>query len=139
MELEEKINKLLLKCIDLSLKNDDVPVGAVIVLNDKIISYGWNNRNKRNNILGHAEINAILKAQKKLKTWHLDGCELYVNLEPCSMCKSVIYNSHIKRVYYNVVKDVTKKEFDRTEFIKKDNYINKITIEKLRKFFEDKR
>ena len=77
--------------------------------------------------------------QKKLKTWHLDGCELYVNLEPCSMCKSVIYNSHIKRVYYNVVKDVTKKEFDRTEFIKKDNYINKITIEKLRKFFEDKR
>ena len=139
MELEEKINKLLLKCIDLSLKNDDVPVGAVIVLNDKIISYGWNNRNKRNNILGHAEINAILKAQKKLKTWHLDGCELYVNLEPCSMCKSVIYNSHIKRVYYNVVKDVTKKEFDRTEFLKKDNYINKITIEKLRKFFEDKR
>ena len=139
MELEEKINRLLLKCIDLSLKNDDVPVGAVIVLNDKIISYGWNNRNKRNNILGHAEINAILKAQKKLKTWHLDGCELYVNLEPCSMCKSVIYNSHIKRVYYNVVKDVTKKEFDRTEFIKKDNYINKITIEKLRKFFEDKR
>ena len=139
MELEEKINRLLLKCIDLSLKNDDVPVGAVIVLNGKIISYGWNNRNKRNNILGHAEINAILKAQKKLKTWHLDGCELYVNLEPCSMCKSVIYNSHIKRVYYNVVKDVTKKEFDRTEFIKKDNYINKITIEKLRKFFEDKR
>ena len=139
MELEEKINRLLLKCIDLSLKNDDVPVGAVIVLNDKIISYGWNNRNKRNNILGHAEINAILKAQKKLKTWHLDGCELYVNLDPCSMCKSVIYNSHIKRVYYNVVKDVTKKEFDRTEFIKKDNYINKITIEKLRKFFEDKR
>ena len=139
MELEEKINRLLLKCIDLSLKNDDVPVGAVIVLNGKIISYGWNNRNKRNNILGHAEINAILKAQKKLKTWHLDGCELYVNLEPCSMCKSVIYNSHIKRVYYNVVKDVTKKEFDRTDFIKKDNYINKITIEKLRKFFEDKR
>ena len=139
MELEEKINRLLLKCIDLSLKNDDVPVGAVIVLNDKIISYGWNNRNKRNNILGHAEINAILKAQKKLKTWHLDGCELYVNLDPCSMCKSVIYNSHIKRVYYNVVKDVTKKEFDRTEFLKKDNYINKITIEKLRKFFEDKR
>ena len=131
MELEEKINRLLLKCIDLSLKNDDVPVGAVIVLNDKIISYGWNNRNKRNNILGHAEINAILKAQKKLKTWHLDGCELYVNLDPCSMCKSVIYNSHIKRVYYNVVKDVTKKEFDRTEFLKKDNYINKITIEKL--------
>jgi len=139
MELEEKINRLLLKCIDLSLKNDDVPVGAVIVLNDKIISYGWNNRNKRNNILGHAEINAILKAQKKLKTWHLDDCELYVNLDPCSMCKSVIYNSHIKRVYYNVVKDVTKKEFDRTEFIKKDNYINKITIEKLRNFFEDKR
>ena len=139
MELEEKINRLLLKCIDLSLKNDDVPVGAVIVLNGKIISYGWNNRNKRNNILGHAEINAILKAQKKLKTWHLDGCELYVNLDPCSMCKSVIYNSHIKRVYYNVVKDVTKKEFDRTDFIKKDNYINKITIEKLRKFFEDKR
>jgi tRNA(adenine34) deaminase len=139
MKLEEKINNLILKCMDRSIKNDDVPVGAVVVLNDKIISYGWNDRNKKNNILGHAEINAILKAQKRLKTWHLDDCELYVNLVPCSMCKSIIYNSHIKRVYYYVVKDVTKKEFDRTEFIKIDNYVSEITIDKLKKFFVDKR
>jgi hypothetical protein len=55
------------------------------------------------------------------------------------MCKSIIYNSHIKRVYYYVVKDVTKKEFDRTEFIKIDNYVSEITIDKLKKFFVDKR
>ena len=61
-------------------KRDEIPVGCVIVNNQKIISKAHNTREKSNNILGHAEINAIQKASKKLKTWKLDNCELYVTL-----------------------------------------------------------
>ena len=81
-----------------SLKTDDVPIGAVIVENSKIISKGHNTREKTHLITRHAEINAIEKACKKKKTWHLDNCELYVTLEPCKMCMEVVKQSRIKKV-----------------------------------------
>lgn len=79
---------------------DEVPVGCVIVLNDKIIAKGFNLREKKQDATCHAEIIAIKKACKKLKSWRLAGCVMYVTLEPCIMCFGAILNSRIKKVVY---------------------------------------
>lgn len=78
----------------------EVPVGAVIVKNGKIIATGQNRREREQNTLGHAEIEAINAACKKLGSWRLDGCELYVTLEPCPMCAGAIINSRISKVVF---------------------------------------
>lgn len=80
--------------------SNDVPVGAVIVKNGKILAKSHNNRQKNNNLLGHAEINCILKAEQKLKDWRLDNCDLYVTLEPCELCEIFIKESRLGNVYY---------------------------------------
>lgn len=76
----------------------EVPVGAVIVKDDVVISKAYNLRESRNTSLAHAEILAIEKACKKLKSWRLDGCTMYVTLEPCLMCAGAITQSRIKKV-----------------------------------------
>lgn len=79
---------------------DEVPVGAVIVCDGKIIAKAYNKRELTHDPLGHAELLAIKKASKKLKTWRLSACELYVTLEPCAMCAGAIMWSRFKRVIY---------------------------------------
>ena len=79
---------------------DEVPIGCIIVKNDKIISRGHNVRETKNNPLGHAELIAIAKASKKLNNWRLEDCDLYVTLEPCIMCSGAIVQSRIKNVYF---------------------------------------
>ena len=83
-----------------SLKYGDVPVGCVIVYNNKIIAKAFNLKEKTQNITKHAEVLAIEKASKKLKSWHLDNCTLYTTLEPCLMCSVIIAQSRIKKVVY---------------------------------------
>lgn len=78
----------------------EVPVGAVIVKNGEIISEGRNRREEKQNALSHAEIEAINAACKKLKSWRLDGCDMYVTLEPCPMCTGAIINARIKTVVF---------------------------------------
>lgn len=78
----------------------EVPVGAVIVKDGKIIAKGRNMREQKQNALSHAEIEAINNACKHLNSWRLDGCELYVTLEPCPMCTGAIINSRIKTVVF---------------------------------------
>ena len=78
----------------------EVPVGAVIVKDGKIIAEGYNMREQKQNALSHAEIECINKACEVLKSWRLDGCELYVTLEPCPMCTGAIINSRIKTVVF---------------------------------------
>ena len=78
---------------------DEVPIGCVIVKDDKIIGRGYNRRMKDKNTLSHAELIAIKKASKKLKDWRLDDCEMYVTNEPCQMCAGAIVQSRIKKVY----------------------------------------
>lgn len=77
---------------------DEVPIGCVIVYEDKIIARGYNRRNTDKNTLAHAEISAIKKASKKLGDWRLEGCTLYVTLEPCQMCAGAIVQARISRV-----------------------------------------
>lgn len=78
----------------------EVPVGAVIVRNDEIISTGRNKREKEKNALLHAETDAIYNACKKLGGWRLWNCEIYVTLEPCPMCAGAIINAHIPKVFF---------------------------------------
>ena len=105
----------VLKLAEKATKKGDVPVGALLV-NDNlgIVSTGYNKRENKHNILGHAEIECIIKANKCLKTWKLNNCDLYVSLKPCQMCENIIRQSRIRNVYYLVDKDIKKKEYYRT-------------------------
>lgn len=98
--MEEKYMKEALKEALKARAKDEVPVGAVIVLNGKIIARGHNKRETKKNSLCHAEIIAIDKACKKLKNFRLENCELYVTLEPCLMCAGAIVQARIKKVIF---------------------------------------
>ena len=78
----------------------EVPIGAVVVKNGEVISKGHNVREKKQNALLHAEIVAIDRACKKLRSWRLDDCEIYVTLEPCPMCAGAIANARMKKIVY---------------------------------------
>ena len=97
-----------------SLESGDVPIGAIIVKNGKIIGEGYNTREKNNDVMGHAEINAIKDASKNLNNWNLQGSVMYVTLKPCSMCLSVIRESRVDFVYYLLDKPEKKFEYSRT-------------------------
>ncbi len=97
-----------------AMKKKEVPVGVVLISNNKIIAKAHNKRECKNDVLAHAEIIAIKKASKKMKTWKLNDVDMYVTLKPCSMCENVIKQSRIKNVYYLIEKEVSKKEFDKS-------------------------
>ena len=129
-------------------KKNEIPIGACIVKNNKVISKGYNKRERKQNALLHAEIIAINKACKKLKTWRLDDCDIYVTLEPCLMCFGAILNARIKNVYFGAsdtsgngiyanVKDVTLPILNHKINIIKD--VEKESCENIIKnFFKEK-
>lgn len=84
----------------IAMTQDEVPVGAIIVRDDKVIARAYNTREKDKNALYHAEIKAIDEACKALGGWRLVGCTMYVTLEPCPMCAGAIVNSRIEKVVY---------------------------------------
>lgn len=95
------LDKFMREAINIAKKpGADVPVGALIVKNNKIISFACNEKEKTNDPSAHAEILAIRQAASILKNWRLDDCELYVTLEPCPMCTWTILQSRIKTVYF---------------------------------------
>ncbi len=98
--IQEKFMKIALQQAQKAMAQDEVPVGAVIVKDDLILSRAYNKKEKNNCSVYHAEIEAIRKACKKLGNWHLDDCDIYVTLEPCSMCAGAIINSRIANVYF---------------------------------------
>lgn len=89
-----------IKLAKIASSEGEVPVGAVIVKDGKIIAKGRNEREKKQNALSHAEIEAINNACNALGSWRLDGCEMYVTLEPCPMCAGAIINSRIKTLVF---------------------------------------
>ena len=98
MTVDEKWMKQALKQAEKARKLEEVPIGCVIVLNEKVIARGYNRRNTDHTSLAHAEMMAIKKACKKIGDWRLEECTLYVTLEPCQMCAGAIVQSRIKRV-----------------------------------------
>lgn len=98
MTTDEKYMKEALKQAKKAYALKEVPVGCVIVYEDQIIARGYNRRNTDQNTTSHAEINAIRKASKKLGDWRLEGCTLYVTLEPCQMCAGAIVQARVSEV-----------------------------------------
>lgn len=98
MTVDEKFMKAAIAQARKAYTIDEVPIGCVIVQNDKIIARGYNRRNIDKNTLAHAELSAIRKASKKTGDWRLEDCTMYVTLEPCQMCAGAIVQSRMKRV-----------------------------------------
>ena len=125
----------LIKLCDKAEKNGDIPVSCIIVYNNKIISKAYNTKYSKNNPLGHAEINAIIKATKKLKTVNLMDCTMYVTLKPCDLCQNLIKECRIKKVYYFLEND--KRINSNTKYIKLED--NEYLKQKITNFFKNKR
>ena len=89
-----------LKEAEKAKQKNEVPIGAVIVKDNRIIARGHNTREKTNQVIDHAEMRAIRKANKKLNSWRLDGCDIYVTLEPCPMCAGAMIQSRIRAIYF---------------------------------------
>ncbi len=97
---QEKFMKLAIKEALKAQAKDEVPIGAVLVLDGKVIARAHNLMEKTQLATAHAEILAINKACKKLKSWRLDGAELFITVEPCAMCAGAIVNARIKKVFF---------------------------------------
>lgn len=106
-EQEEYFMKQALKEAEKAYNKLEVPVGAVIVKDGKIIARAHNQKETKTDTTKHAEITVIQKASKKLKSWRLIDCEIYVTLEPCTMCAGAIINSRIKKVYIGAMDEKT--------------------------------
>ena len=134
--MKEKYMREALKEAEKAKKLNEVPIGCVIVKDNKIIGRGYNRRMKDKNTLSHAELNAIKKASKKLKDWRLDDCEMYVTLEPCNMCMNAIELCRLKKVYFLIQKtkniDIKSSKY---EHINENNESLKL----LQTFFQNKR
>ena len=98
MTTDEKYMREALKQARRASRLGEVPIGCVIVYEDTIIARGYNRRNTDKNTLSHAEITAISRASRKLGDWRLEGCTIYITLEPCQMCSGAIIQSRITRV-----------------------------------------
>ena len=138
---EEYFMRQALKEAHKAFNKDEVPIGCIIVKEGKIISKSYNKKEKNKIATHHAEILAINKACKKLKTWHLEDCTLYTTVEPCLMCSGAIIQSRIKKVVYGTKNEsfgyLTKLENHKIEIIPN---ILEIDCKKiLSNFFETKR
>ena len=114
--MKDKYFEILLKLITKCKKTGDVPVSALIVEDNKIISKSYNERIKKFKTTNHAEIIALEKANKKLKKYYLYDCDMYVTLKPCEMCQKVINNARIRNVFYLIDKPNYKKEYSKTKY-----------------------
>ena len=140
--MEEKYINELINLSKKSLKKSEVPIAALIIdENGKIISKAYNTRNIKQQTINHAEILAIIKANKKLKSWRLNKCTLYVTIEPCDMCKSVIKESRIQNVYYLLARLPEKNQYNKTIFNKLKDMSEKEDKyqEIINKFWKNKR
>lgn len=118
--MDDKYINVLMKEVSNALRNDEVPVASLIVdyEKNKIIAKAFNKRENSFLTIDHAEIICISQANKRLKNKFLSNCDLYVTLEPCSMCKEIIKESRIRNVYYLLERDISKKSYSKTNFKK---------------------
>ena len=139
---------LALKEANKAYLNDEVPIGAVIVENNKVIARGYNQKVKTNNVIKHAEIVAIEKACKKKNNWRLNDCTIYITMFPCPMCASAINQARINKIVYGTIPNSYNKNIV-DNILKDKNYGLPVDIyggimEKecaflIRKFFSEKR
>lgn len=128
--MQEKYMKEALKEAQKAYNKLEVPVGCVIVKDDKIIARGHNLKETKFDTTKHAEIIAIQKASKKLQSWRLLDCDMYVTLEPCSMCAGAIINSRIKNLYIGTLDEKTGAAGSVLNLFEDYAFNHKVTVEK---------
>lgn len=128
--MENKFMKDALKEAQKAYEKLEVPVGCVIVKDGKIIARAHNQKETKLDTTKHAEILAIQKASKKLESWRLIDCEMYVTLEPCSMCAGAIINSRIKKVYIGALDEKTGAAGSVLNLFEDYTFNHKVEIEK---------
>ncbi len=148
MKDKEFFMKEAIKEAKKAYSKDEVPIGAVIVKDGKIIARGHNLKETKKDTVKHAEIIAIEKASKKIDAWRLEDCDIYVTMEPCPMCMGAIINSRIRKIYYGVadykagacgsVVDLTKYKFNHIPEYEK-NLLEEECKEVLQNFFKELR
>lgn len=120
--MREEFMRIALEQAKLAYKKDEVPIGAVIVKDGKVIAKAYNKRQRKKSAIAHAEVLAIEKACKKIKDWRLNDYEMYVTLEPCPMCAGAIVNARIKKVYFGAYEKTSKS--DLLNLIVQDKRLN---------------
>lgn len=149
MEDKDKFMNEALKEARKAYKKLEIPIGAVIVKNGKIIARGHNQKEQKADTTMHAEMIAIRKASKKLGAWRLNGCEMYVTLEPCPMCAGAIVNARLDKIYIGTmdekngacgsVTDVLE-DYKQNYRVEKENGIHRENCEEiLKQFFRELR
>lgn len=149
MEDKQKFMNEALKEAKKAYKKLEVPIGAVIVRDGKIIARGHNQKEEKADTTMHAEMIAIKKASKKLKMWRLNGCEMYVTLEPCPMCAGAIVNSRLDKIHIGTmdekngacgsVSDILEEYKQNYKVEKETNLMQKECEQILKKFFKELR
>ncbi len=148
MDIDQKFMRLALKEAEKARAKDEVPVGAVAVLDGKVIARGHNKRESSKNALDHAEVVVIQKACRKVGNWRLDGVTLYVTIEPCPMCMGAVLNSRLPRLVYGAddikggccgsLYDLNEGKYNHTVELKK-GVLKEECANIIRTYFEDKR
>ena len=149
IEQDKSFMRLALDEAKKSYSSNEVPIGAVIVLNEKVIGRGHNEVIKQNDVSSHAEINAINNASKNLKNYRLLDCDIYVTLEPCHMCAKAIVDARIKNLYFGALEPKTGAVVSVDNFLNHEYLNHKVSYdygllqaessELLRNFFQLKR
>lgn len=134
--MQKKFMNEALKEARKAYKKDEVPIGAIIVKDNGIISKAHNLVETKKDATMHAEIIAIKKASKKIGNWRLNDCEMYVTLEPCLMCKKAIELSRIKKVYFSTYR---KNDDNKLTLYEKYDYYETYTTKIIQDFFNNKR
>ncbi|MBE7087985.1 MAG: nucleoside deaminase [Clostridiales bacterium] len=145
--MQNKFMKSALKCAQKAFDDGEVPIGAVVVLDGKVIARGHNRRTKKQIATAHAEIEAIEKACKKLKSWRIPECEIFVTLEPCPMCMGAMLNARIKKVYFgayeakgrSLTKEIAEANLLNHKIEVEGGVMEKECAEILTKFFSEMR
>ena len=130
MRDEEKFMKEAIRQAKKAYALREVPIGCVIVYEGKIIARGYNRRNTDKNNTSHAEINAIRKASKKLGDWRLEGCTLYVTLEPCQMCAGAIVQARIDKVVIGSMNPKAGCAGSVLNLLEMDGFNHKVEVER---------
>ena len=149
MEEKEYYMRQALKVAEKAYKKLEIPVGAIIVKDGKIIARAHNQKETKTDTTKHAEILAIQKASKKLNSWRLLDCEMYVTLEPCAMCAGAMINARIKKVYIGTMDEKTGAVGSVFNLFEDYRFNHKVEVEKgilkqecediLKKFFKELR
>lgn len=147
--MDEKFMRLALFEAKKAQKKGDVPVGAVVVKDGKVVAKAKNEKEKRHSAVFHAEMLALIKSGKKLGSWNLSGCEIYVTKQPCLMCYGAILSSRIDAIYFGAFDKKYGLEVEKYEELNEKGFNHKCRIEGgiledecafvLTNFFKDKR